>query len=94
MSVSLSSIVKTKSNVFAAEVHGELVLFDPDIGCYFSAGHVGERIWALIGDGRKVGDIVDAIVSEYDVDRETAEYDVLAFIQELYEGEVVGIDMP
>jgi hypothetical protein len=94
MSISLSSIITPKPNVFAAEVHGELVLFDPDKGCYYGAGPVGERIWSLMGEKRTVEGIVAAIVSEFDVDQETAKQDVLAFIVELREGAVVEVDTP
>lgn len=94
MSISLSSIITAKPNVFAAEVHGELVLFDPEKGCYYGAGPVGGRIWSLIGEKRTVEAIVAAIVSEFDVDQATAEEDVLAFIGELRDGEVVEVDTP
>lgn len=91
MSISLTSKITANPSVFSAEVHGELVLFDPDKGCYYGAGPVGQRIWSLIVENGSVGSIVETIVSEFDVDQETAEQDVISFISELCNGHVVEV---
>ncbi len=44
---------------------------------------VGTRIWQLIQEKRKVGEIVGQIRKEFDVPGETAEADVRSFIAEL-----------
>ncbi len=41
---------------------------------------VATRIWAL-SDGRTVGEIADAITSEYEVDRRTALADVIGLVR-------------
>ncbi len=44
---------------------------------------VGSRVWELCDGTRTVDEVVDLIVSEYDVDRERAQADVVAFIEQL-----------
>lgn len=44
---------------------------------------VARVIWDLLAEGKESNEIVDAIVAEYDVDRETVASDVERFINEL-----------
>ena len=43
----------------------------------------GKVIWNMLSEGNEASEIVDKFVAEYDVDRETAERDVNAFIEAL-----------
>ena len=43
----------------------------------------GKVIWNMLSEGNEVSNIVDRFVTEYDVDRETAERDVNAFVEVL-----------
>jgi hypothetical protein len=91
MTISSTSNVAAKPNVFSAEVHGELVLFDPDNGRYFGAGKTGERIWTLVGKRIRVKDVVSSIVAEFEVDYGTAERDVIDFLSELHQRDVLEV---
>jgi len=55
---------------------------------------VGSRIWALIQERRKVGEIVRKVAEEYDVSRERAETDVHAFIRKLVRQRVCSLSEP
>lgn len=44
---------------------------------------VARVIWDLLAEGKESNEIVDAIVAEYDVDRETVASDVDRFIDQL-----------
>lgn len=44
---------------------------------------VARVIWDLLAEGKESNEIVDAIVAEYDVDRETVASDVDRFINQL-----------
>lgn len=45
----------------------------------------GRFLWERLSIGAELGELVDALLSEYDVDRETAEHSVLAFTNRLKE---------
>ncbi len=45
----------------------------------------GRFLWERLSMGAELGELVDALLSEYDVDRETAERSVLAFTNRLKE---------
>lgn len=55
-------------------------------------GEVGTRVYELIDGKRSVGDIVEAIVVEFDIERETAEADVRDCIAQL--PQIEGDDDP
>jgi len=71
--------------VMSRRVGDETVLLDLESGFYFGVDRVGQRIWELAGTGQTLGDIVDVIVIEFEVDRGQAEADVMAFAKTLVE---------
>ena len=50
---------------------------------YYGLTTVGARIWALLQTPHTVGEIVDVLVSEYDVTPEEAEADLVALLADL-----------
>jgi hypothetical protein len=54
-----------------------------DLDSIYALDGAGPRIWELIDGVRSVGDIIDCIAEEYDVDPDTAESDVREFVSQL-----------
>ena len=50
----------------------------------------GRRMWQLLQNETNEETLVDALLSEYDIDRQTAEKDVAAFIEELRKAELLS----
>jgi len=63
-------------DVLFREVCGESVLLDLSSENYFGLNEVGTRIWQLLQSGFSVGDTVDALTREFEVQRVTAESDL------------------
>ena len=61
----------------------EAVLMLPALGQLNVLNELGARVWDLADGSRSVGDIVSVVCEEYDVAREHAEADTLAFVAEL-----------
>ena len=83
--LNLDVALKIPSHVVSRVVDDETVLLNLESGLYFGVDSVGQRIWQLIGDGKTLHEIVDAVVGEYEVSRAQAESDVLAFASTLLE---------
>ena len=66
-------------------VGDETVLLDLASGIYFGLDGVGKRIWESVVAGNSLGQAVEVIVAEYEVDATQAEIDVLAFANQLVE---------
>jgi hypothetical protein len=62
---------------------GEVVILDLKSGMYYGLDVVAATIWALIERPASLSTIRDAIVSEYDIDAETCDRDVLMFLGEM-----------
>ncbi len=64
-------------------IDGEALLVLADAGEVAVLNGVGSRIWQLADGSRSIGDIVAAIVAEYDTTADEAERDVVNFIEQL-----------
>jgi hypothetical protein len=60
-----------------------IVLLDARAGLYFSLDNVGASIWKLLQQPRTVKEIRQSILDEFEVDPETCQRDLLAFLQDL-----------
>jgi len=83
--MNLDAVLKIPPQVMSRPVGDETVLLDLESGTYFGLDGVGQRIWSSVEAGETLGDAVDAIVAEYEVDRDRAEADVIAFAANLVE---------
>ena len=89
MEIQKNVTFKASNDVLFQEVSGETVLLDLNSESYFGLDEVGTRIWSLINEGRAVGEVVDTLLDEYDVDRATLETDVSALLASLLEAGLV-----
>lgn len=51
-----------------------------DMDSVYTLNETGAFIWELIDGKRRVEDLIEAVIEEYDTDKETATSDVLSFI--------------
>ena len=75
--------VQISPEVLFQEVSGETVLLDLKSESYFGLDVVGTRMWGLLQSGSTLGEVVEALLSEYEVDRETLESDVGKLLEDL-----------
>jgi hypothetical protein len=75
--------IKIEKNLDVTELDGEKVMIDFESGKYFMIKGSGNDIWDMMRDGIKISEIIDALLKEYDVDRETCEKSVVAFIKQM-----------
>ena len=54
-----------------------------DMNRLFTLNETGAFIWELIDGKKNVGEIINALTDEYDIDNETASKDVLLFIENM-----------
>lgn len=60
-----------------------MLILNAASGVYFGLDPLGKRIWSLMRDPVRMGEILNVILEEYDVDRERCESDLRAFLQHL-----------
>ncbi len=85
------SVVVVGREQVSSDLAGETVLLSMRDAHYFGLDPVGSRIWELVSVPMRVSDICDTIVGEYEVPRDRCEADVLRFLRELAEKELIEV---
>ena len=74
-------VLKKKLNV--TDLNGEKVMVDFDNGKYFLIKGVGNDIWDMIQEEITPQEIIEKLLSEYDVSREECEKSVMEFLDKM-----------
>lgn len=70
-------------------VDGQAVVVLPEESVVKVLNPVGSRVWELADGTRTVREIAQTIYQEYDVDREQAEKEVVEFVAEMTQAELM-----
>lgn len=85
------SIVVPTTHQVSADLDGEAAILDLSKGVYFALDEVGARIWALIQEPRTVDELLEALVSEYNVGFDRCRRETLAFLETLEDRGLVDV---
>ena len=85
-----SIIVKAKDQI-SCNLDGETVILNLKYGKYYGLNAVGFRIWNLLQEPKTVNEIRDYILSEYEVDLESFDRDLLTLIQQLLAANLIEV---
>ena len=80
--VTQQSAVVASSRQVSSDLGGEAVILHLESGVYFGLNEVGAAIWALLREPKVVGEIEQAILSEFNVDAERCQKDVIALLRQ------------
>ena len=78
-----SVMVSRRTSLLEAQIDGELVGLQVDSGTCYGFNGTATRIWALIDQPRRMSELRDTLLAEYEVDRETCERQLRALLAEL-----------
>ena len=85
MAIQKNKSFAVSKDVLFQEVSGETVLLDLASESYFGLDEVGTRIWTLLNEDKTAVEMVDVLLEEYEVERETLEGDVRDLLTALIE---------
>ena len=75
----------------AAEVlDGEAVLINLSSGVYYSLAGAGSFVWTCLENGQNCGEIIELLVAQFAVSRETAQADLGALLDEFLREKLVS----
>lgn len=89
--ISLETVISRKEEVTTAELDGDICMLDIETGKYYALDAVGSDIWSLISDPRTTRDIIAQLLKAYEIDEETCQSQVLDFLGELNEKNMLVI---
>jgi hypothetical protein len=83
MSFSQQSVVTVTKDQVSCDLGAEAAILNMKNGTYYGLDPVGTQIWKLLQTPRKVGDIEEVLLQEYDVEPELCQRDLLVLLEEL-----------
>jgi hypothetical protein len=89
--ISLESIVGQVEGNIVSDMGGEKVMLSISNGKYYNLGEIGGAIWDAIEQPLPIEELIDHLLNEYQVDRETCEQQVLSFLEMLLKEEIILI---
>ncbi len=89
--ISLDSLITTSSQQVFEQIDGEGVILHLESGIYYSLDSVGVSIWNLIQQPKSVDDIKCSLLTEYDVEPQQCEQELLALVEDLAAQKLIEI---
>ena len=87
--LSLYLNVTQSKDIIVSDMGEEKVILSIENGKYYNLGAMGGRIWELANEPIMVGNIINTLLDEYDIDRETCESQVFNFFAQLSEERLI-----
>ena len=84
-------IVSRRAELIETEVDGELVALHIDNGTCYGFNGTATRIWGLIEQPRRLSELREELVREFDVDPETCDRQLRELLKELEADGLVGL---
>jgi hypothetical protein len=81
--IDLNSVVAAVADQVSCDLEGEAAVLNLKTGVYYGLDDIGAAIWRMLNEPRRVDELVDALLGEYEVDREECQRDVIALLGEL-----------
>ena len=85
-------IVRVSSSTLSREVQGETILLHLDSGEYFGLDAIATRIWQLIVEKGDLGQVEEAMLDEFDIDRTVLSNDLRRMVDELAAKRLISIE--
>ncbi|HEX3007867.1 MAG TPA: lasso peptide biosynthesis PqqD family chaperone [Bacteroidales bacterium] len=77
------SIVQRNPKLIANQMDGEIVMMSVENGEYYGLDEIGSRIWELIESPVSVDQLINSLMTEFDVNHEECLNDTLEFLEDL-----------
>ncbi len=90
--LSTSTVIKVTREAVHCDVEDEVVILSMKDGVYYGLNPVGAFIWNQIQEPKRVDEICDLIMGEFDVGREECEADLMELLNELQEKNLIEIE--
>ncbi len=79
----ITSTLKLEREINVTELSGEKVMVDFETGKYYLIKGVGNDIWEMIREQMTVGQMIEKILNQYEVEREVCTKTVFDFLNSL-----------
>jgi hypothetical protein len=91
MSIDLINRVIRKDDLMSSPVDNELVILNMTKNNYIGLDEIGRRIWDFLIEPCRVDELCTRLSREYEATADEIAVDVLPFLEELYQEELICI---
>jgi hypothetical protein len=91
MSLSEQSVVTVTKDQVSCGLGTESAILNMKDGIYYGLDPVGTHVWNLLQMPRRVADIRDVLLQEYDVEPERCHRDLIALLEELLRAGLIEV---
>lgn len=88
----LNAKINVPDDVLFHELSGEAVILNLSTGKYYGLDTVGTRMWILLAEHRSLEPAFNILLTEYKVDKEQLETDLLELVNDLSAHGLLQID--
>jgi hypothetical protein len=81
--LTLESRLRLSPDVLHRKLEGEVVMLDLTRSAYFGLDAIGARILDLLAEHGRLRDVLDELITEFDVEPAVAEADLLRLMSEM-----------
>jgi hypothetical protein len=90
-SLGVSSIVVMAKEQISCPLGDESAILNLQNSMYYGLDSVGARVWVLLREPRRVEDLRDVLVSEYEVESVRCEQDLLELLEKMREEGLIEV---
>ena len=91
VAISLDTTIVRTEKVVTADMGNEIVMMSLEKSSYYGLDPIGSKIWDRMETPIRVSDLCQGLLGDFDVEQEQCETDVLVFLNELYENDIIRI---
>jgi hypothetical protein len=89
MKITLNTSIQRNPDILASDLDGEKVMMSIQKGEYYGLGKTGTFIWDHIEKPIPIKDLIALITEKYHVSEENCQKDILPFLTDLLEKELI-----
>lgn len=89
INISLKHSVVQSEGTIVSDMDTEKVMLSIRNGKYYNLGEIGGKIWDLIAVPTPVFGLINELISEYDVESDECEGQVISFLEHLLEEDLI-----
>jgi hypothetical protein len=90
--LSLNTVVVVSAEQVSCPLGEEAAILNLKNSVYYGMNPVGARIWELLKQPRRVSELRDVLLEEYEVEPERCSQDLLALLQKMREEGLIEVE--
>ncbi|MEK4661966.1 lasso peptide biosynthesis PqqD family chaperone [Priestia sp. FSL H7-0729] len=83
-------VIRKEGNL-VSDMGSEKVMMSISSGKYYNLGSTGGRIWDLIEEERTLGEVVEVLAAEYEIEPDVCREQVVQFLEHLSREDLIDV---